>query len=183
MDYSTVPVKIISAPTDWPTVFTAFAAAFLGAATAFLLNIFLDRLRERQKRLDTINIAVYGLLMSITTLVNLKEQFLTKFQTEFEELQKFIRSTNLLDPEGEVATSVAAVNTHINNIGAQDPQLNGALIPWQEIDFPLMPNPTLFNFTVSGNPNIIRLVHVAKIEMEGVAKLICTRNAYWQKKR
>jgi hypothetical protein len=181
MDYPDIPIHITSAPTDWPTVCAAFAAAFLGAGSAFMLNIFLNRLRERQGRLHAINTAVYGILMSVTTLVNLKEQFLTKFNDEFDQLQELIKAVDLSAPEEELKCAAQVIAVSMNAIGPEEERLNGALIPWQEVDFPLMPDAVVFNFTVSGNPDIVRLIHVAKIEMTGVEKLISSRNVYWDK--
>ena len=180
MDYTTVPIRVLSSPTDWPTVYSAFAAAFLCAITAFTFTIFLDRVRERERRLASVNSAMYGLLMSMSTLVNLKEQHLTKFQQEFDELQELIAATDLFASEEETAIAARIVGTQINEIGEQDSNLNGLLIPTQEVSFPMTPDPGSLLFTAPASPDIVRLVHVAKTEMDGITGAIRERNMYWR---
>lgn len=180
MDYATVPIKVISSPTDWPTVYSAFAAAFFGAIAAFSLTLFLDRARERQRRLSEINAAIYGLLMSMATLVNIKEQRLTKFQKEFEELQELLIAMELFGSREDAIASTRIVADHLDGIGEQDSQLDGALIPWQDLTFPMTPDPRSLFFTTPGNADLVRLVHVAKAEMDGITGTIRDRNTFWR---
>jgi hypothetical protein len=181
MDYPKVPIEIVSAPTDWVTILAALFAAFFGAAAAFALNIFLERLNERRRHLDSINSAVYGLLMSIATLVNLKEQSLTKFRTEFDRVSEVLAEITIGRDQNSIAASMTYINLIFQSITLQDQQMNGVFVPWQEIEFPMMPQPQSLYFTINGNPELIRLIHVAALEMNAVVKAIIDRNQFWQK--
>ena len=96
MSYPVQPIEIVSSPTDYITIFASFAAAFLGAGAAFVFNAIDARLRQRKARLAAINSAMYSLIVTQNTLVNLKSQFLTHFQEEFEATAKAI--TEIDDP-------------------------------------------------------------------------------------
>lgn len=180
MDYPVVPIAITTTPTDWPTIYAAMFAAFFGAAAAFVLNLFLERLNERRKHLDAVNSAVYGLLMSISTLINLKAQSLTMFQTEFDRAQRILSEINTTSNPTSMNASIQNINIVFNSIIMQDNKMNGAFVPWQELDFPMAPQPNDFHFTFGGNPDLVRLIHVAKVEMEATSKIICERNSFWK---
>jgi hypothetical protein len=180
MEYPVVPIAITSAPIDWPTILAALFAAFLGAMAALILNAIFEKLRERRKRLDAINTAIYGLLLTIGSLVNLKQQFLVRFNAEFNELIGNLGEASINTHPDKIDSSDKNIRLILNRIGKEDPMLGAAFIAWQEEDFPMMPNPSDFLFTLEESPDLVRLIHVANSQTTQITKRINERNIFWR---
>ena len=181
MDYPTIPISITNSPVDWPTIWAALFAAFFGALAAFVLNIFLEKLQDRRNRLDKANAAIYGLAMSITTLLNFKDQSLRLFNSEFDRAMECLSEVNPTDQNSirRVGDQVALI---FQSISLQDQSMNNAFQLWQEPDFPMMPNPNDYLFTVASKPDLVRMIHIGRNEIQQITKRILERNLYWQKK-
>lgn len=181
MDYPTVPIAIASSPTDWPTIYAALFAAFFGSAAAFALNIVMDKMRQRRSQLDEINAGIYGLLMSLSTLANFKIQYLAQFKSEFSRAQEILGNINLAGDKAKIASEMQKFNIVIQSVSMQSANLNGAFMPWQELEFAMAPSPTSFHFTIGIDPDLVRLIHIAKTEMRAISKGISDRDSFWQK--
>jgi hypothetical protein len=173
MNYPVQPIEIVSTPTDYITIIASFAAAFLGAGAAFAFKGIDARLRERKARLAAVNSALYSLIVTQNNLVNIKSQFLTRFQEEFEATAKLI--TEIEDPNSQ-PLRVHQVEAIFGSLQRQDPHLNNLCRHWEEPEFLALPKPEEPYFTVDGAPDLVRLLMTCRSQIVQIQKKISVKN-------
>jgi hypothetical protein len=154
-------------------------SAFFGASAAFALGVLREKSHKRTKQLDTINAAIYGLVMTAEALVNLKKQFLIEHNAQFAEATKVLSGVSTTMGGEEIRRAASAFYGICQEISKKDESLNGAFKKWQDCEFPILPNPMDLTFTVAGAPELIRLLLLAKNETDQVSKRVVERNVLW----
>jgi hypothetical protein len=173
MNYPTVPIEIVSAPTDYLTIFASFAAAFLGAGAAFIFNGFDASLRQRRSRREAINSAIYSLIFTQNSLVNLKSQFLTRFQEQLEATAKLIMEIENPNSQPVLVQQVGAIFATLQQ---QDSSLNNLCKHWEEPEF-LALTPEELYFTVDDAPDLVRLLMTCRSQITQIQRKVSIKNA------
>lgn len=173
-----IPIAIVSNPVDWANIITAIAASALGAGAAILFSIIYERRREMKLQLQDINAAIYGLAITLDSLINLKEQYFGQHEDQFARLRQALGGAAGTAPDQLNAQYRAS--QIFQEILRSDNTMGAAFLLLQEDDFPMMPQPERFYFTIIKNPNLPRLMHVAVSETNQVSKTIVLRNNLWR---
>lgn len=176
MNYPTVPIEIISTPTDIITILSSFAAAFLGAAAAFWFNSQERKKNERRQRRELINNAIYTVSITVNTLINIKSQQLHLYKSEFQEILKCLSELNLHRPEVVEKTRRATAEI-LSKISQTDSNLNDVFKVWQETEFLTITAPEDLAFTVEETPDLVRLLMIFRSEVKQVSKRTAYRNS------
>lgn len=175
-------VYVTHLPFDSASVFVPLFAAFFGAAAAFALNWFNERIRKRQSQHDLINSSVYALIITLNTLLSFKKQYLYNFEIEFAKARNLLAQMN---PSGdqqsfdEIGRNVVKI---FSEISKRDETLNGVFKVWEEIQFLNLTSPEDLAFTVEAEVDLVRLLMVARSQIYQVSKRITDRNVYRKEK-
>src|SRR6476646_8227778 len=102
-----------------------FFSAFFGAASAFIFASMREHHQKRRKNLDEINVAIYGMVMTVEKLLNLKSQFLVDHEAEFEEAAKILGQMNPSSDERTLQKITGEVSDIFGRVSQKSQDLNG----------------------------------------------------------
>lgn len=174
---SPLQVQIIDPPFDVTTsVVVPLLAAFFGAFAAFSLNWLERHERLRRERIETINRAIYSLLITNNTLLNFKRQFLYPAQ-EIKQALEIITSS---DPFGDIQQqrdTLGRVQSIFNQIAVTDPNVAGILKQLEEIRFLNLTLSDELSFTMDGDVDILRFAILIESQLHQISKRISERNS------